>query len=104
MTGPVYIESDGQWEHIGYTTEGVRFKQTEAELAHQRTEFRRNLAYARGRVRKLFPGPAGEVLYREMNSYDEFGYLFDGKPQLMVALVNQIKDMEIENAGTSESE
>lgn len=32
---------------------------------------------SRGSGRRLYPGPVGELVYRELTAYAEFGYRFD---------------------------
>jgi hypothetical protein len=41
------------------------------------------------RVTRLYPGPAGELLSRELLSWEEFGYRLGGG-QLVMRLVDQV--------------
>jgi hypothetical protein len=45
-------------------------RMTHAELTRIRA--------AANRARRLYPGPVGEVLYRELISWEEFGYRLGG--------------------------
>lgn len=41
-------------------------------------EERMRLWTAAGRAKRLYPGPVGELLYRELRSWEEFGYRLGG--------------------------
>ena len=40
---------------------------------HEQSRFRA----AAGQARRLYPGPLGELVHRELTAYAEFGYWFD---------------------------
>lgn len=46
------------------------------------------------RVTKLYPGPVGELLSRELLTWEEFGYRLGGS-ELMMRLVDHILKAEI---------
>lgn len=71
--------------------EVVFYPPTPQDIAHQRVEWRRNAMRASNGVLRLYPGPVGEVLAKEIYSWvDQGGYLFDRKPKLMTDLIAQI--------------
>ena len=88
MSHPDIINHDLQT--FGLHPDFIQEPPSEHDLITQRIEFRKELMKAIGKVKRLYPGPAGEVLYRELNSWVEFGSLFDGKPLLITDLVATI--------------
>jgi hypothetical protein len=56
---------------------------------------RMRLRAAANRARKIYPGPVGELLHRELISWDEVGFMF-GCRGLMIRLVNEIMDQPLE--------
>jgi hypothetical protein len=52
---------------------------------HERSRYRA----AAGHARRVYPGPLGELAYRELNAYAEFGYRFsdDGLISRLAAAV-----------------
>lgn len=63
-----------------------RISSNAAELAmHERSRYRA----AAGHARRVYPGPLGELVFRELYAYAEFGYRFgkDGLIQRLAAAV-----------------
>lgn len=52
-------------------------------------ETRARLRSAAHRATRIYPGPVGELLQRELRSWEEFGFRF-GSSGLVAALVDQI--------------
>lgn len=52
------------------------------------------------RVTRLYPGPAGEVLSREILCWEEFGYRF-GPGALIPRLVDQVLKAPLPNSASS---
>jgi len=50
---------------------------------------RAKLRGAANRARRLYPGPVGEILYRELVAWEEFGYRF-GSSVVIAQLVEHI--------------
>lgn len=62
-----------------------------SSVSFDRIEWRRRALIALTKVKEMYPGPAGEVLYREILSWiDQGGMLFDKKPKLMTDLIAQV--------------
>lgn len=62
-----------------------------SSISKDRIEWRRRAMIALTKVREMYPGPAGEILYREILSWiDQGGILFDKQPKLMTDLIAQI--------------
>jgi hypothetical protein len=62
----------------------IRGDAAELQL-HERSRYRA----AAGHARRVYPGPLGELAYRELNAYAEFGYRFsdDGLISRLAAAV-----------------
>ncbi len=52
-------------------------------------EFRARLHSAAHRVTRIYPGPVGELLERELRTWEEFGFRFGGAG-LVTALVDHV--------------
>ena len=52
-------------------------------------ESRARLRSAAHRVTRIYPGPVGELLERELRTWEEFGFRF-GSAGLMAALVDHV--------------
>lgn len=53
---------------------------------HERSRYRA----AAGHARRIYPGPIGELVYRELTAYAEFGYRFGDNgliPRLVAAVL-----------------
>ncbi len=71
-----------------------------AEL--QRHEASRYRAAA-GHARRVYPGPLGELVFRELSAYAEFGYRFDDDgliPRLAAAVLAVRSDHHLEGDRT----
>lgn len=65
-----------------------------APLVPMSAQEKTRLRAAAYRAKKLYPGPVGEVLYREIEVWYEFGYRFGGNA-LIGSVVDQILKTEI---------